>query len=162
MKTLLLTLLLTACHAAAQRNRLDFNQDWQFEKDGQTTTLEVPHDWSFEAGISEKGTQKDKGGYYSGGTATYSKTFTPPTLNKDQSLIIHFDGVYMNSQVSLNGKALKTPSPSKLTTHLNPPLAAITPVEFMHQSPLKSDLRNISKMSSSPHLTSLIRELKLK
>ena len=108
MKTLLLTLLLTACHAAAQRSRLDFNQDWQFEKDGQTTTLEVPHDWSFEAGTSEKGTQKDKGGYYSGGTATYSKTFTPPTLNKDQSLIIHFDGVYMNSQVSLNGKALGT------------------------------------------------------
>lgn len=108
MKLLFLILFLTAFHATAQRTRLDFNQDWQFKKDGETTNLDLPHDWSFQAGVSKNGTQKDKGGYYSGGTATYTKTFTPPTLRKDQELIVHFDGVYMDSQVLLNGKPLGT------------------------------------------------------
>ncbi|MDC1349775.1 hypothetical protein N8194_01675, partial [Akkermansiaceae bacterium] len=44
----------------------------------------------------------------SGGVAMYRKTFTPPALTDTQELHLHFDGVYMNSEVFLNGTSLGT------------------------------------------------------
>ena len=100
------------------RTVIDLSSDWRFSltdqaeakepkfSDEEWATLDVPHDWAFEAGVSEDGAQKDKGGYYSGGIGWYRKSFTAPDLAEGQTLQIHFDGVYMDSQVFLNGALL--------------------------------------------------------
>jgi beta-galactosidase len=46
------------------------------------------------------------GGYLNAGIAWYRKTFTLPASAKEKRVAILFDGVYMNSDVYLNGKHL--------------------------------------------------------
>ncbi|ADE53393.1 sugar-binding domain-containing protein [Coraliomargarita akajimensis] len=64
-------------------------------------TVSVPHDWSVEASFSE--TLEGATGYLPGGIGWYRKTFTP--LGTDKTYL-HFDGVYNNSTVYLNGEKL--------------------------------------------------------
>ena len=97
------------------REVLPLMGEWQFslnskaadgEKDWQTVTL--PHDWSWEIGPQKNGAQKDKGGYRVGGVGHYRKEFELPASFAGQRVSIHFDGVYRNSTVSINGKKLGT------------------------------------------------------
>ncbi|MDO9339888.1 MAG: glycoside hydrolase family 2 TIM barrel-domain containing protein, partial [Bacteroidales bacterium] len=78
-------------------------------------TLDLPHDWSIEdlsgqdgdsiigpfskASIGKMGT-----GYTVGGTAWYRKTFTMDKVYEDKIVYLQFDGIYMNSDVWVNGK----------------------------------------------------------
>ena len=48
----------------------------------------------------------DGGGYLNGGIGWYRKTFATPPEAKDRRVWIEFDGVYMDSDVWLNGKHL--------------------------------------------------------
>ena len=48
----------------------------------------------------------DGGGYLDGGVGWYRKTFATPPEAKDRRVWIEFDGVYMDSDVWLNGKHL--------------------------------------------------------
>lgn len=66
--------------------------------------VDVPHDWAFEAGPSADGEQGPEGGYYPGGIGWYRHAFQSPELEADQQLFISFEGVYMNSDVWLNGE----------------------------------------------------------
>ena len=43
-------------------------------------------------------------GYTIGGTAWYRKEFTIDSKDKDKIVYLQFDGVYMNSDVWVNGK----------------------------------------------------------
>ena len=61
-----------------------------------------------KAGPQKNGAQKDKGGYRVGGVGHYRKEFELPASFADQRVSIHFDGVYRNSTVSINGKKLGT------------------------------------------------------
>ena len=104
-----------------------FDEDWRFIKDNLSgaeiptfddskwRTLDLPHDWSIEdlpnqikdsiigpfskASIGKMGT-----GYTIGGTAWYRKNFTINKEDKDKTAYVMFDGVYMNSDVWVNGK----------------------------------------------------------
>ncbi len=68
-------------------------------------TLDVPHDWSIEGPVNPPPEGEGNGGYFSHGTGWYRKSFTlPPTAGK--KVVIEFDGVYMNSDVWLNGQFL--------------------------------------------------------
>src|SRR5665811_765555 len=106
-----------------------FNNDWKFIRadisDGEQTNLDdsdwrivdLPHDFSIEdlpekEGVKQIGPFSEESaggastGHVVGGTAWYRKHFT---LNKDdESKIIQilFDGVYMNSDVWINGTHL--------------------------------------------------------
>ena len=80
---------------------LSLNNDWIFG--GQT--LQLPHD----AQIREKrGKDVSNGGhgYFPGGIYTYEKVFTAPAEWKDRDIIVEFEGVYKNAEVSLNGRKL--------------------------------------------------------
>ncbi|MBW6534233.1 MAG: DUF4982 domain-containing protein [Mariniphaga sp.] len=103
------------------RQEILFDFDWQFHRgnaenahlaeydDSAWRTLNLPHDWSIEdipgtdspliptaiGGIST--------GYYLGGTSWYRKTFSVPAKLKGKRFSILFDGVYMNTDVWLNG-----------------------------------------------------------
>lgn len=70
-------------------------------------TLNVPHDWAFEQGYSPDAAQEDKGGYACGGIGWYRKHFTlyANEINERQ-IFVDFDGVYMNSEVWINGHYL--------------------------------------------------------
>ncbi len=118
-----------ACQRANEciRNEVLFNDSWKFflgdTKGAEATifndttwrNIDLPHDWSIE---NLEGQQPNEvvgpffkqsigttsTGYSVGGTAWYRKTFTLPANEKLSQTIINFDGVYMNSDVWVNGK----------------------------------------------------------
>lgn len=106
---------------------LSFDEGWLFMKDNpagaenpsfddaQWRQVDLPHDWSIEdlpgqtpdsiigpfskASIGKMGT-----GYTIGGTAWYRKKFTIEKKDREKIAYLLFDGVYMNSDVWINGK----------------------------------------------------------
>ena len=111
----------------AQRIHTLFDASWKFHRgdisngesenlnDKSWRTLDLPHDWSIEdlpnqsdsviGPFSVKSTGGTATGYTVGGTGWYRKHFT---LNntKNKEVNIYFDGVYMNSDVYINGHRL--------------------------------------------------------
>ena len=82
-----------------------FDANWSFSKDSsQWRTLDLPHDWSIEGTFSKDAPAGNDGGYLPTGKGWYRKTFT---LGKDaqaKKLRLYFEGVYMNSEVYVNGQ----------------------------------------------------------
>ncbi|SDP29218.1 beta-galactosidase [Mucilaginibacter sp. OK268] len=70
--------------------------------------LDLPHDWSIEGNISPKNPTGGAGGYFPAGIGWYRKTFKAPGEWKGKKISIYFEGVYMNSEVFINGKSLGT------------------------------------------------------
>ena len=131
-----------------QRNKL-FDADWRFVKDSaidasviafddsKWRVLDLPHDWSIEdlpnqtsdtiAGpFSKSSIGQSATGFTVGETGWYRKKFTTAKADEKKLFTIHFDGVYMNSDVWLNGHHLGnhpygyTPFYYDLTPYLNP------------------------------------------
>ena len=46
------------------------------------------------------------GGFTTGGSSWYRKTFTLPAAQQSQRVQLLFDGVYMNAEVWVNGRSL--------------------------------------------------------
>ncbi|MEO8533990.1 MAG: sugar-binding domain-containing protein [Flavobacterium sp.] len=95
-----------------------FDYDWKFFlgdvseakandfNDTSWRKLDLPHDWSIEGKIHPKNTTGGGGGYFPSGTGWYRKTFQIPESWKAKKTAIYFEGVYMNSEVFINGKSL--------------------------------------------------------
>lgn len=80
---------------------LAYKTEWN---DTSWRELSLPHDWAFENGCSIEGTQRESGGYASGGIGWYRKAFE--VSEKDFCLkrfFLNFEAVYMNSEVWVNG-----------------------------------------------------------
>ncbi|NQT24509.1 DUF4982 domain-containing protein [candidate division KSB1 bacterium] len=101
----------------------DFNRDWLFQlgdiKDAQNPTiddadwrqLDVPHDWSIEGEFSSDHPATTGGGALPGGIGWYRKTFHMSSSLNSKLTFVEFDGIYMNSEVWINGHYLgKRPS----------------------------------------------------
>jgi len=97
--------------------RRSFNRNWKFSlqandqasfpnfDDKSWRELHVPHDWGVEGEYAE--TNGDwQSGYLPAGIGWYRKTFQYGTGWSDKRVSIVFDGVYMNSEVWINGKLL--------------------------------------------------------
>ena len=83
----------------AEASSADFDDtDWR--------TLDLPHDWSVEGTISPDAPMGNDGGYFPAGIAWYRKTFEVPATSQDCKMGIYFEGVYMNSEVFINGHSL--------------------------------------------------------
>ncbi|MDN3656613.1 glycoside hydrolase family 2 TIM barrel-domain containing protein [Ferruginibacter paludis] len=137
----------------AQRNAdgrtRPFDDGWHFIKDSITgaqemnyddskwRTVNLPHDWSIEdlpnqkldtinGPFDRKSVGQSATGFTVGGTGWYRKKFTTAKADEKKLVTIHFDGVYMNSDVWLNGHLLGnhpygyTPFYYDLTPYLNP------------------------------------------
>ncbi|WP_396600665.1 glycoside hydrolase family 2 TIM barrel-domain containing protein [Algibacter sp. R77976] len=117
----ILTFLLFALYISfgyAQRHIINFNNNWQFIlednpsfsnkkiDDSSWNVLNVPHDWSFEKGVRKGGDQGQGGGYHDGGIGWYRKQFNVKKESLSKITYINFDGVYMNSEVWVNGNYL--------------------------------------------------------
>ncbi|HEY2722305.1 MAG TPA: glycoside hydrolase family 2 TIM barrel-domain containing protein, partial [Chitinophagaceae bacterium] len=98
--------------------RTSFDEGWKFFLGDDTTAsspsfndskwrvLDLPHDWSIELPFDSTSPTGTGGGALRGGIGWYRKTFTLPASLKGKNFFIDFDGVYMNSEVWLNGRLL--------------------------------------------------------
>ena len=78
---------------------INFNdKDWRM--------LDLPHDWSIEGEINPKNSMASEGAFLPGGIGWYRKMFVVPEAMKGKLISINFEGVYMNSEVFINGKSL--------------------------------------------------------
>jgi beta-galactosidase len=99
-----------------QRKQL-FDDDWKFYlgdvpeantrdfKDQTWRILNLPHDWSIEGKLDPKNTTGG-GGYFPSGIGWYRKSINVSPSWKNKRVSIYFEGVYMNSEVFINGKSL--------------------------------------------------------
>ncbi len=144
-------LLLVICsNLNAQNARtISFDANWHFLQDSaigadapgyddaQWKTIHLPHDWSIEdltnqnpdtvAGpFSRQSIGKAATGFTVGGTGWYRKTFVSEKRFQNHLVTLLFDGVYMNSDVWLNGHHIGnrpygyTPFYYNLTPYLKP------------------------------------------
>lgn len=113
-----------------------FNTEWKFQQgdsaewsrpdfnDSAWRKLDLPHDWSVEGRHSSS--LASATGYLPGGIAWYRKTFDAPDASEGKRHYIHFEGIYRNGEVFLNGKSLGMrpngylPVTHDLTSHLKP------------------------------------------
>ncbi len=99
-----------------RRMVLNFNQDWRFQKgnpadaakktfdDSDWRHVNLPHDYSIENDFDPSSPAKSGGGYLDGGEAWYRKTWVVPAEYAGKRITVDFDGVYMNSDVYVNGQ----------------------------------------------------------
>jgi len=95
-----------------------FNYNWKFTlgdfpsagvddfDDESWRNLDLPHDWSIEGELDQKNQMGGDGGYFPAGIGWYRKTFDVPSSWQGKSVSIYFEGVYMNSEVFINGESL--------------------------------------------------------
>lgn len=101
-----------------------FDSDWLFHRGGAQGAEEVtfndsqwrkvclPHDWSIEdlpgknTPFSIDAISQVSGGFTTGGTGWYRKYFEIGDSLKGKSIIIMFEGIYMNSDIWINGSYL--------------------------------------------------------
>ncbi len=115
-------LIYTGCRNATllERKSMNFNSGWKFSLDAGDEAsrpsfddsgwrdLDLPHDWSIEGAFSPENPAGVGGGALPGGTGWYRKTFNVKEENRGKLAYIEFDGVYMNSEVWVNGHKLGT------------------------------------------------------
>ncbi|SHK73928.1 beta-galactosidase [Reichenbachiella agariperforans] len=116
----LIGFLMASCHQAkSPRTILSFNEDWSFSladstldasnpsyDDADWRVLDVPHDWSIEGEFSEDHPATAGGGALPGGIGWYRKSFQLDVSQKGKQVYVQFDGIYMDSEVWINGTYL--------------------------------------------------------
>ena len=125
---LLAVILFVSCNTQKSdfsKRDQDFDSGWKFNRgdvsgaevasfdDSQWRILDLPHDWSIEdrtpkdSVIGPFSSESQGGGatgHVVGGTGWYRKSFTLDSNSKGKMISILFDGVYMESDVWINGK----------------------------------------------------------
>lgn len=131
------------------KRTIPFDNDWLFTNDSvanaaetnfndsQWEKIDLPHDWSLndlpnqtEGSIVGPFDKRSPGftqtGFTRGGVGWYRKKFKTGKAEQNKQVTIHFDGVYMNSDIWLNGHHLGnhphgyTPFYFDLTSYLKP------------------------------------------
>lgn len=120
MNKLFLLLLFSVSFSAVHSQKVKFNDNWFFrvdtsnnwderalwEKKPEKVTL--PHDWSIEQPFDKYSPSGNRGASLRGGLGIYEKRFVLSEKDKGKNIFIIFDGVYMNSTVTINGHILGT------------------------------------------------------
>ena len=109
-------IVLCALSANSATQHIPFNDNWKFIladnqsfaqpefNDADWRTLSVPHDWSIEGKYDKSNPSGPQGGFMPCGTGWYRKHFTLDASMSGKRVFINFDGVYMKSQVWINGR----------------------------------------------------------
>jgi beta-galactosidase len=111
--------IVSPLHAEDQpRQRLTADFGWKFVKgdtpgadkpdfdDAAWRTLDLPHDWSIEGPYTQSDPTGGGGGSLLTGIGWYRRAFSAPEAWRGKKVFVEFDGVYMNSDVWLNGQLL--------------------------------------------------------
>ena len=86
-----------------------FNDGWSYRHLGETTPgipVTIPHDAMLSEPRNELSAGGVNTGWYEGHDYLYEKRFTPDPELAGQQLVLEFEGVYRNAEVSLNGEKL--------------------------------------------------------
>ena len=96
---------------------ISFNQNWHFKlnvnakeavkPDADITSwkkMDLPHDWSIHFDFDHDSPAQNEGGQLNGGDGWYRKTFKLDEKDLNKDVRVTFDGVYMDSQVFVNGQ----------------------------------------------------------
>src|ERR1035437_5603594 len=101
-----------------------FDSDWRFHRGGAQSAenpgfddskwrvIDLPHDWSIEnlpgtdSPFDRDAVSQANGGFTTGGTGWYRKSFVIPEGQSTKRVVIQFDGVYMNPEIWINGVSL--------------------------------------------------------
>jgi beta-galactosidase len=112
--------------ASLHPNTILFDSSWRFHRGGaqgaespefdvsKWRELNLPHDWSIEdlpgttSPFDPNAISQVNGGFTTGGTGWYRKSFTIPNEQRGKRVVIQFDGVYMNAELWLNGQWVGT------------------------------------------------------
>ena len=115
----------------AQTQQL-FDSGWLFTRNGNTQTVDLPHDWDiYDAPNPETGATGTGGGWFQGGKGEYKKNFKTPDGEKVKLL---FEGVYQRAEVFINGQKAGqhgygyTPFTVDITPYLNKGKKAVNEV----------------------------------
>lgn len=141
---------ITIIQAQDNMRERNFDANWQFKYDdaviepekldfdaSEWRKVDLPHDWSAEDAPNQepdnvvgpffrKSPAGKFDGYTYGGTGWYRKSFKLTKNENGKNIFVNFDGVYMNSDVWINGHHLGnhpygyTPFYYELTPYLNP------------------------------------------
>ena len=97
--------------------KVNFNQNWHFKLNANSkeaikpdadlsswNKLDLPHDWSIFNDFDHQSPAQNEGGQLNGGEAWYRKTFKLDEKDLNKNVRLTFDGVYMDSQVYVNGQ----------------------------------------------------------
>ena len=97
--------------------KVNFNQNWHFKLNAnakeavQAETdvtswkkLDLPHDWSIHFDFDHESPAQNEGGQLNGGDAWYRKPLKLDEKDLDKNVRLTFDGVYVDSQVFVNGQ----------------------------------------------------------
>ena len=99
----LCALALSVAALAQPSGRQCWNKNWTFTKDGESRTLNLPHDWGIEQPfLQENPGETGKLAWW--GKATYSKAFSVSADDLKQNLRLEVDGAFSNAVVYVNGK----------------------------------------------------------
>ena len=113
---LIALILLSGCVEKSSRAIINFNDNWLFNlddnddyasityDDGDWRVLNLPHDWSIEGNFSEHHPATAGGGALPGGIGWYRKHFKLDPDDKEKKIFVEFDGIYMCSDIYVNGK----------------------------------------------------------
>ncbi len=121
----LLSLVVTAAQTfAAEWNKTtvrevdNFNAEWRFTlgdnpdyrepsfDDSAWRELTLPHDWSIEGEYTPDFPTGKNNGFFPEGLGWYRKSFKVAAEDRNRQFVIQFDGVFMNSEVWINGRYL--------------------------------------------------------
>ena len=75
-------------------------------EDGEWRTVNLPHDWGIEYPVDKEAATGGSGGYAETGVGWYRKRVSFDRDTEAGTVWLEFDGVYMNSDVWLNGHYL--------------------------------------------------------
>ncbi len=104
--------------APSPREIIPFDTGWRFRlgddaaakqptfDDSSWRTLDVPHDWSIEGAFNPPPDGEKESGFFVHGIGWYRKSFSLPATISGKKVVAEFDGVYMNSDVWINGQFL--------------------------------------------------------
>ena len=100
---------------ATGRQRLSMDPEWRFAlgdpagaerpafDDRAWRRLDLPHDWSIEGTMRQDAPGRGQFAFLPGGIGWYRKAFRMPASARGLEARLEFDGVYMNSDVWING-----------------------------------------------------------
>ncbi len=104
--------------SSAARTVINIDNDWKFKKgmdiagfrvklnDLDWEKIHIPHDWSIFGPFKEENPSGPRGGYAPAGIAWYRKNLHFDQELHNKKIYIELDGVYMNSEVHLNGERI--------------------------------------------------------
>ncbi|MEP6495695.1 MAG: sugar-binding domain-containing protein, partial [bacterium] len=104
--------------ATVGRQRLSMDPEWRFTlgdpagaerpefNDRSWRQLSLPHDWSVEGTMRQDAPGGGQAAFLPGGIGWYRKAFRMPPNARGLEASLEFDGVYMNSDVWINGVLL--------------------------------------------------------